>query len=92
MQSGRGVAATPDCRRLAGSSCRAPGCTQRVGHVAAMQHLVQRDHQEAATESCELPFPSFGRRLGRPVEILLAERIQKFEISLPQFHILLAPE
>src|SRR5260370_41601026 len=55
-----------------------------------MHRLMQGQHEEAAPESGELLLPSLGWRLGRPVEVLLAERFQKLQVPLPQFKILLS--
>src|SRR5712692_3833313 len=55
-----------------------------------MHRLVQGQHQEALPISSELLLPSLGWRLGRLVEIIFAERVQKLQVPLPQFEILLS--
>src|SRR5260370_37676326 len=59
-----------------------------IGHVTAVQHLVQRQCQEGPAERGEFMFSSLGRRFGRPVEVLLSRRIQNLNVLVPQIQIL----
>src|SRR5260370_37439665 len=68
---------------------RPPSRAAGVGRVAAMHRLVQRQHEEALSIRGELALPSFGRRLGRLVEIGLAQRLEKLQVLFAQLKILL---
>src|SRR5207245_7960756 len=63
-------------------------CTPRVRHVAAVHRLVQGQHEEALPVGGEFLLPSFGWRLCRPVEVLLAQGLQKLQVPLAQLTIL----
>src|SRR5258705_9090605 len=67
-----------------------PNRTPRVGRVAAMHRLVQRKRKEASPVGGELLLPSLGRRLGRLVEVRLAQRLQKLQVLFAQLTILLS--
>src|SRR5216683_366299 len=79
-------------RASVGGLCRercTPSRTSRIGHVAAMHRLVQGQHEKALPISSELPFPPFGRRFRRLVEVRIAQRLKKLQVLLAQLKILL---
>src|SRR5437867_13120098 len=52
-----------------------------------MHGLVEGQCEEALPERSELALPSFGRRLGRLVEILFAQGLQKLQVLLAQLKV-----
>src|SRR5258707_14925941 len=55
-----------------------------------MHRLMQGQHEEALPVRGELLLASLGRRRGQLAEVRVAQRLQKFQVLLPQLKIFLA--